>query len=63
MGSIVSRLKEGYYEETLEGMFNLTLFLAVLFFAVAFMAMYQCFVFSSDGLKLDAFIEWPVLTD
>jgi len=67
MRSFLNRLKldilGGYYNETLERMFNLTLFLAVLFLGTALIGMYQCLVFPSDGLKPVPFIDWPVLTD
>ena len=66
MGSFLSRLTlkifDGYYDETLERMFRVTLFLAVLVFTAAFLLMYQFgyFQYFSDVLKPVPCIVMPV---
>jgi len=56
------KVREGEYDEPLEGLFNVTLVLAVLGFLAAFCIMLQlgCFEYYSDVLKPAPGIEWPV---
>jgi hypothetical protein len=55
-------MREGEYDERLEGLFNVTLVLTVLIFLAAFCIMLQlgCFEHCSEALKPAPSIEWPV---
>jgi hypothetical protein len=56
------KIREAEYDEPLEGLFNVTLNLAVLVFFTACCIMFQlgCFEYHSDVLKPAPGIEWPV---
>jgi hypothetical protein len=56
------KIREGEFDEHLEGLFNATLNIAVLVFLTACLIMFRlgCFECRSDVLKPAPGIEWPV---
>lgn len=66
MGKHLNQLRpkilERGYDEPLDGLFNVTLNLAVLVFFTAFVIIYQLgyFEYYSEALKPATGIEWPV---